>query len=151
MSYSRVCSLPLSTFSGEKADSVCADFSSGGSNTLTNPFHFNQAWAARHSFPEGRQREKEQSNLSSDSVARPKTGHSDQNHDSWLCPSSQGWKNSIRRALSLAHLESSSLDLCIKSGPEKAPGPLSTQAGIGGGHQEDVGIKDPSPLPWSLH
>lgn len=146
MSYSRVCSLPLSTFSGEKANSVCADFSSGGSNTLTNPFHFNQAWAARHSFPEGRQWEKEQSNLSSDSVARPKTGHSDQNHGSWLCPSSQSWEN-IRRALSLAHLESSSLDLCIKSGPEKA----SSQAGIGGGHQEDVGIKDPSPLPWSLH
>lgn len=96
MSYSRVCSLPLSTFSGENADSVCADFSSGGNNTLANPFHFNQAWAARHSFPEGCQWEKEQSNLSSDSAARPKTGHSDQNHDSWFCPSSQGWENKAR-------------------------------------------------------
>ena len=53
--------------------------------------------------------------------------------------------------MSLARLESSSLDLCIKSDPENASGPLSTQAGIGGGHQEDVEIEDSSPLPWSLH
>ena len=126
----------------------------GRKYTFTNPFHFNQAWAARRSFPEGRQRKKEQSNLSSDSVAFrscPKTEHSDQNHDSWLCPSSQVWESNIRRALSLACLESSSLDLCIKSDPENASGPLSTQAGIGGGHQEDVEIEDSSPLPWSLH
>lgn len=56
----------------------------------------------------------------------------------------------MRRALSLAHLESSSLDPCIKSDAERAPGSSPLKQVL----EEVIGrmwqSKALHPLPWSL-
>lgn len=118
---------------------------------LTDPFHLNQASAARGSFPERNHwRESRATCLltpwPTDHIPRLCTNR-DGNRGYWLCPSSQMWEKDKRRDLVWHPWVPSSAGLCVHSDPDGNPGPPSTQAGVGGGHWEGVVIKGSSPPP----